>query len=146
MLNKSSGELVLCGALSPLIAYGLHYFYGSPSLGQLIIALSLLFLMQTLLRDIWLYYRSKHESATQGQTEIKGFCVETTVGVGVLLLGFSALFFGRSESLNISLFMWWVLAIGIMILCYLLKDYVFSWSPWRIYKDPDHSNLLFRIK
>ena len=146
MFKNLPGELLFCGVLSPLVAFGLNYFYSSPSLGQLIVALSLLFLVQTLIRDIWLYYQSKRISHDGTESEIAGFCVETTIGVGVLLLGFSWLFFGHQKDLEISISLWWFLAVSTMGLCYFLKDYVFSWNPWRIYKDPDHANLLFRIK
>ena len=146
MSKKLSGELLLCGAMSPLIAFGLNHFYASPSLGQVIIALSLLFLVQTLLRDIWLYYRMHKATNAGDMSEIRGFCVETTVGVSVLILGFAVLFFSQSQALEISFTLWWILAMFTMGLCFWLRDYVFSWRPWRIYKDPDHSNLLFKIR
>jgi hypothetical protein len=64
---------------------------------------------------------------------------------GVLIgVGFTAFAFGPALT-----FAQPALAIGIaavLVAGFLLKDFVFEWSPWRIYRERDHASLHFRWK
>lgn len=70
-------------------------------------------------------------------------CVESTVGmlgviVGLLIFSSNIDFIVSLNKISFIIIMSTVLIIG-----FVLKDYVIEWSPWRIYKEKDHMNIVF---
>ena len=71
-------------------------------------------------------------------------CVESALGltgivagIGLVGLGFTGTIFLGPGGL--------ALAVGAAIGAgFLLKDFVFEWSPWKIYREKDHAQVIFR--
>ena len=113
----------------------------SLALGRVVLYLALLFLLQTLIRDLWLLSQRKTRfDASKPAQPI--FCIETTVGLIAVVIGCVLLFLPASNQVYLSA-LGGSLAVFLTLLSgLLLKDYVISWNPWRIYKDPDHINIV----
>lgn len=137
-------------ALIPI--FGLATLYLNqllPSLvgfGKLIIWLSGLLLFQSLVRDLAIL-------ATQRNTQVEGatrteqlMCLESTVGILGLFAGSCLLFSGLNREVSLSGWVWSLMVTLVLIFGFWLKDYVFSWNPWRIKKEKDHLNILVTWK
>ena len=110
--------------------------------GYFILTLGLLFLIQSLLRDLWLLSRKRDTS--KPKRFVRCMCVETGVGFMPVILSAVLMFGGFSRP--VSLPPWaWMLGVPVTLLtCFWLKDYVFEWNPWRIRRDEDHINIIFK--
>jgi len=114
--------------------------------GQFVLTLAVIFLLQTLVRDLYLYRQLKASGSNPPKgVESRCFCLESGIGMIAVIAGlllFTGSFGGRIELST----MQWILAVVVLLVSnFLLKDFVFSWNPWRIYRDPDHLNIIPRL-
>ena len=108
---------------------------------------SSLFFCQSLFRDLWYLYAKRRRTKDLNQVETKQcMCVESMLGLFGVILGL--LLFISSFDIPITLAKGSVIAIAaaILIVGFLIKDYVFEWNPWRIYKEKDHMNIIVSWK
>ena len=108
---------------------------------------SSLFFCQSLFRDLWYLYAKRRRTKNSNQVETKQcMCVESMLGLFGVVLGL--LLFISSFDIPITLAKGSVIAIAaaILIVGFLIKDYVFEWNPWRIYKEKDHMNIIVSWK
>ena len=108
---------------------------------------SSLFFCQSLFRDLWYLYAKRRRTKNLNQVEAKQcMCVESMLGLFGVVLGL--LLFISSFDIPITLAKGSVIAIAaaILIVGFLIKDYVFEWNPWRIYKEKDHMNIIVSWK
>ena len=111
--------------------------------GELIAGAALLILVQGFFRDLWLLRQARRRPASPAR-EARCMCVESALGLtGVVVgIGLVGLGFTRAVFLNMP-----VLAAAVfaaMTVGFLLKDFVFEWSPWTIYREKDHAQVIFR--
>jgi hypothetical protein len=115
--------------------------------GQFVLIVAVYFLGQTLIRDLYLYYKLKSRVAGPPNGKASQcFCVESGIGIGAVIVGLILFTGSLGGSLKLAPWHWTLTIGGLMTLNYLLKDFVFSWKPWRIYRDPDHLNIVPRLK
>jgi len=142
MVTAARIELVLVTVTVSVLAMVVRQWPINLPVGQFILVLSVIFLLQTLLRDIWLLLKRnlypQRNDARKGQC----FCLESVVGLSGVCIGLGLLLANLGYSIELSSTAWLVSIMTIMLACYWLRDYVFSWKPWRIYKDPDHANII----
>lgn len=135
--------------LIPVFIAGVGLLFDLPesvSNGTLILWLAALFLAQSLIRDLWiLASRSSIHSAGQ-QKQARCFCVESSIGIAAILIGAAIVGSGVDQQVNLSQSAWVVLIMITTGLCFLIKDYVLTWPPVRIHRDPNHLNIMFRWK
>ena len=114
-------------------------------LGTLLVAGSGLLLFQGLIRDLCLLARARREPP-KPKRAMACMCVESTAGVAGMIIG--ATLFGSAINLSVSPGPWgWpAMALGVMALGFLFRDYVIGWRPLRFNKDPDHLNIVFTWK
>jgi membrane protein YdbS with pleckstrin-like domain len=106
--------------------------------------MSTIFLFQTLLRDLWiLAVQTSRNTGTATRTK-SAFCVESVVGVSAVAVGCGLLFVPLSTRINLGNAGWSISILLTMLLCFVLRDFVFQWRPWRIYREPDHVNIMVR--
>ena len=118
-----------------------------PDIGQFVLVLAVVFLLQTLVRDLYLYRRVKEKKYADGKTsEAQCFCVESGIGMIAVVSGIMLVLTGAGGRVDAPASMWVFCLMLVMLLNYSLRDFVFSWRPWRIYRDPDHLNIIPRIK
>jgi len=117
----------------------------SLSTGQTVLIFSVIFLGHTLLRDLVLLYQQKKRNNSTAPKVAQVFCMES--GVGMILVAFGIiLFLGNIGGvLNLTKVGWLLSLAVLMLINYGLKDLVFGWNPWRIYRDPNHLNIIPRL-
>ena len=114
--------------------------------GGLITAASLLLLLQGLCRDLWLWLADRRATENPAPHSAQCLCVESALGLtGILAAaGLTACRFG--PDITVTRLGLTPTVGAILIAGFLLKDFVFEWSPWRIYRAKDHATLQFRWK
>lgn len=114
------------------------------ALGEIIAGLSLVILLQGLVRDLWLLRQVRRQSNATPARAARCMCVESALGITGVLggLGLAGLGFSRPVFVSGAE----VLAcLGAALLTgFLLKDFVFEGSPFRIYREEHHAQVIFR--
>jgi len=106
-----------------------------------------LLLLQSLFRDLWYLFANRFKETSDSQVkEMQCMCVESTVGIVGVVIGLLLFFTQIDAYLTMSRILWLTLVGGVLIGGFFIKDYVFMWNPWRIYKDKDHLNIVFSWK
>ncbi len=114
------------------------------SVGRLSLWVALLFLVQTLIRDLVLLWLSNRDKSLQKEQQC--FSLESGIGVILLVAGL-VLFVSNAGGKLMTGHIFWIASISITLwLNYWMRDLVFSWNPWRVYRDPDHLNIVPRLK
>lgn len=128
LIVLSSGVLWLS---TPDLSWTLSY-------GTLLCYAAGLILSQGLIRDLSLIVkrRLKGEAKAEG-ARLKCLCAESSLGILVILLGSAMLFLGIEKSVTLSRWALTATVFGIMILGFLIKDYVVI-----VRKEKDHQNLI----
>ena len=115
-------------------------------LGGLITATSLLLLLQGFCRDLWLWIGSRRDRNPPAPRYGACMCVESTVGfTGIIAAaGLTAFSFGPLHPVTQP---WLTLGVAaVLVAGFLIKDFVFEWAPWRLYREKNHATLHFRWK
>ncbi len=104
----------------------------------------MLILIQGLFRDLWLLRQTRRQVTSPPSREARCMCVESALGmtgvvagIGLVGLGFDRPIFMSAAELSAAV-------AATMITGFLLKDFVFGWSPWKIYREKDHAQVIFR--
>jgi hypothetical protein len=116
------------------------------AVGQYMLWLAGLFLVQTLLRDFWLLAKLRFYGNSREYSRIPAFCVESLLGLLGVVAGSVILLSGVSYTIKLDQPGWTISIVLTMVLCFGLRDIVFQWHPWKIYKDPDHANIIVTLK
>ena len=119
---------------------------GQVGIGTLLLMLSALLLLQSLVRDLGLLARSARGSAASPRRVARGMCVESTVGATGIVIGAILLGSGMSQPVMMERWSWTLSVVVVTGIGLLIKDYVVEWGPWRIRRDKDHMNIVFRWK
>lgn len=142
MTNAEKIELALMPVFGTAIWFSAANLPPSIELGRLLMWSAGLLLMQGLLRDLWILSRAGQNRQTPATRAAPCLCMESTLGMLIIALG--ALL--SSSTLDVALTMnaaaWSLLATAILLIGFLLKDWVIEWSPWQIRRERDHLNLL----
>ncbi|MFW5431226.1 MAG: hypothetical protein ACKE5M_03520 [Methylophilaceae bacterium] len=112
------------------------------AIGNLILAASALLLLQSLLRDLFLIARMKRSS--KQYKELRCMCLESTIGMTGIIIGAGVVGIGIDQLVAINRYTWVVLIVFIMVMSFLIKDFVIQSSPWCISQDKDHLNILVK--
>jgi hypothetical protein len=118
----------------------------SVSTGALLLGVSILLLLQSLIRDLWLLTKQRRATPPSSRREARCMCVESAVGatgvtVGLMVLGSGIDLVAPINGWNLS-----CLAAVVMVIGFVIKDYVLEWKPFRIRRDKDHVNIVFTWK
>jgi hypothetical protein len=144
-------------SLIPLAGLALYLF--APALpllfpaqlgvGRLLTLISALLLFQGLVRDLFLLAKQKRMVRSQPamqQQPLRSMCLESTLGVMGLLLGAGLIGLGwyNDPPLMLPDWAWGCLLMLVMSVGFVIKDLVIDSRPWRIRRDKDHMNILFK--
>ncbi len=110
------------------------------TVGNLVLTVSALLLLQSLIRDLFLIKQLKRK-ASQSK-EMRCMCLESIVGMTGVILGASVVGVGISQLVTINKMTWALLITLTMVISFLIKDLVVHSKPWRITRDKDHLNIL----
>ncbi len=139
-------ELLLIAAAALISLSGVIAWPQQLSSGNLVLVFSGLFLVQTLIRDLYLLNRRDKRENSPEEVSRPVFCLETTVGIVGVIVGAVMVFAGSGPAVAMSNGIWAILLALTMLLCFALRDYVVQWNPWAIRRDPDHVNIIVRIR
>ena len=113
-------------------------------LGELIAGSALLILVQGFFRDLWLLREARHKQSAVPAREARCLCVESALGLTGVVAGIGLAGLGLTTAISLS---GAGLAAGVgtvLTTGFLLKDFVFEWSPWKLYREKDHVQVIFR--
>ena len=113
-------------------------------LGELVAGSALLILLQGFCRDLWLLREARRRKSTAAPRAARCMCVESALGLTGIVAGIGLVGFGLARPVFMSAT---GLAAGVgtvMVAGFLLRDFVFEWSPWKIYREKDHAQVIFR--
>ena len=142
MRTSEKTELSLSAAVTVFIALCRDFLPNRMESGYFILSLGILFLVQTLLRDIWLMYRLR-STPRSSMPGARCMCLESAIGFIPVIAAAALLFSGLSRPVSIPAWAWPTGTAVILAAGFFLKDYVFEWKPFRIRKAPNHINLTF---
>jgi hypothetical protein len=145
MKTAAKPELILIAIATAVPAVFRGHLPQEIEAGYLVLSFGLLFLFQTLLRDIWLLFKLRTKSRASLPAG-SCMCLESAIGFIPVTAAAVLLFSGLSRPINIPSWVWPVGTAITLSAGFWLKDYVFEWKPLRIRKDPDHINLRFSWK
>ncbi len=111
--------------------------------GELIAGAALLILVQGFFRDLWLVRQAKRQSPAPAR-EARCMCVESALGLTGIVAGIGLVGLGFTRSVFLSMPVLATAVFAAMSAGFLLKDFVFEWSPWKIYREKDHAQVIFR--
>lgn len=136
-------------AAIPFVTAGVAWLAPRPGvsleLGELIAGAALLILVQGFFRDLWLLRQARRGSVVPAR-EARCMCVESALGLTGIVAGIGLVGLGLTRPVQLGVAGLAAAVCGTMTAGYLLKDFVFEWSPWKIYREKDHAQVIFRWK
>jgi hypothetical protein len=142
LITASIVELILVVCIS-LVFYGV----GPPwpatmPAGQFMLYLGCVFFIQSLMRDFWLLLKKRRDDQVKDKIVKPVICIESVVGMSIVFVGACLLFsplhwFVEPGQIGSSFAVFGVLLFG-----FWLKDLVLQFRPLRIYRNPDHTNII----
>ncbi len=115
-------------------------------LGELVAAAALLLLLQGFFRDLWLLRAARRRTSAEPPRRARCLCVESALGLTGVVAGIGLTGFGLP---GVVAFTAPGLALAVVLTTsagFLLKDFVFEWSPWKLYREKNHAQVIFRWK
>lgn len=113
-------------------------------LGELIAGAALLLLLQGLVRDLWLWRESRRRPPPAPPREARCMCVESALGLTGVVAGIGLVGFGLDLPVGLSATGVTATTGAVLAGGFVLKDFVFEWSPWRIYREKNHAQVILR--
>ncbi|MES1195245.1 MAG: hypothetical protein ABUL65_05070 [Opitutus sp.] len=137
-------------AVIPVVIAGTWFLPLAPDftlkVGGLITAASLVLLLQGFCRDLWLWLAARRAAEKPEPHSAQCMCVESALGLTGIIAAAGLTAFGFGPDIAVTPFGRTAGTGAVLVAGFLLKDYVFEWSPWKIYRAKDHATLHFRWK
>jgi hypothetical protein len=111
--------------------------------GLVIVIGCLGWLVQGGIRDVWFLYRLKTRPSAAPRRKIACMCLESSAGFTGLLLGIALAVFGLGGHVGLSPLRWMLLATGVLALGFAAKDYIVTWHPLGLRREPEHHSFVF---
>lgn len=142
MTNVEKIELGLIGFTVVVVYVCAFLLPTQVSLGLGVIWLAATAFVQSLIRDLWFLVK-KNEPLSE-PIEKQCFCLESLVGVSVLLIGFLLFFSGNTVVLSLDGITSSVAVLFVLMIGFLIKDLVITWKPISIRREKDHMNIVVK--
>lgn len=123
-----------------------HQLPRNIEMGRLVLTASAILLAQSLVRDLSLMWRMKRTVREGPKRAARCMCVESTAGIAGIAAGTLLLGSGIAGAATMVPWAWSLTIFLALLLGFLSKDYVVAWGPLRLWRDPDHMNILFEWK
>lgn len=146
MTRSERLELGLIGLVVVVIYFLSSLFHDQVLLGSGVIWLAVTVFLQSIIRDLsMLFYFSKQsDSSSSKPIEKQCFCLESLIGVSVLLIGFLLFFGSNSTVIALNQVTWAISVLAVLVIGFLIKDLVITWRPIRIRKEKNHLNIIVK--
>jgi hypothetical protein len=136
-------------ALVPLVGFGFFSISAllpsQLSIGNLILMLSALLLLQSLIRDVIILASRRVDQSATVKT-MRCMCVESAFGMSGIVVGASILGFGIGPEVLMGKWTWAIAAILTFSVGFVIKDFILKTNPWRIVRDKNHLNIIVSWK
>jgi hypothetical protein len=116
------------------------------SLGEIVVIGCLGWLVQGGLRDLWLLYLTKRDASSVPRRRVPCMCLESSAGLTGVLVGIVLAGSGIGGEWAMNAGRWMMLAAATLTVGFVAKDYVVSWNPLGIRREPDHHTFIFAWK
>ena len=146
MTKSEAVELGLIGFVV-LVVYSLSWLFPDQLLlATAVVWLAMVVFLQSLIRDLsMLFYFLKHRGGSSHQPiEKQCFCLESLVGVSVLLIGSLLFFSSKATEVVLNQTVWALSVFAVLITGFLIKDLVITWGPIGIKKEKNHLNIIVK--
>ncbi|MEO7361946.1 MAG: hypothetical protein ABI120_16565 [Gemmatimonadaceae bacterium] len=100
-------------------------------------------LVQGGIRDLWLIREMKKQRSASPQRRLACMCLESTAGLTGLCVAAGLTLANLGGNVSITPVRITILAAGVFLLGFIVKDYVISWRPLGLRRDPDHHSIVF---
>lgn len=137
-------ELVLVAVITAVVWRFAGAFPSQPGIGKLLLCGSALLLFQSLLRDIWLLAKARHRARVGPPRVAQCMCVESIAGMTGVLIGIMLLACGLGTTVRMERWNWGVFVAAVLVVGFLIKDYIVESKPWRLRRDKDHVNVIVK--
>jgi len=144
MTTAEKVELVLIVGFCGLVYSLSTSFTQALALPRLVLYLAGAFLLQSLIRDLFILLVNRKRSSQAHESEC--MCVESALGISGVVFGAILFVSGFGSNITLSPIALALTLLVTLLSCFFLKDYVFSWRPWRLYKVKNHLNIVFKFK
>jgi len=114
------------------------------ALGEIIAGFSLVILLQGLVRDLWLLRQARRQANAAPTRAVRCMCVESALGITGVLGGFGLAGLGLSQPVFVNGLELARCLGAALVTGFLLKDFVFEWLPFRIYREANHAQVIVR--
>jgi hypothetical protein len=135
-------------SLIPAIGLGVWWWSAAlpahVEVGKLLLWASALLLLQSLLRDVWLLAKSRRKARLNPPRVAQCMCVESMIGMSGVVMGLLLFSFGIGKSVIMERWTWSTFAMVVLVVGFVIKDYVLEAKPWRLRRDKDHVNLIVK--
>ncbi len=140
-IEKTESVLIL--VFSILLLCSVNALPASMSPSRLVLYSAGLLLAQGLIRDLWIVFSTRHATRQDTRAE-QCFCVESTIGFTGILAGALLFLLGYDTPIPITQIILAMSFIGVLVIGFVIKDFVIAWRPWRIYREKNHLNIILR--
>ena len=111
-------------------------------MGELLVIACLAWLVQGGLRDLWLLYLGKSHPTPEPRRRLACMCLESSVGLTGVMLGVVLALSGLGARVALTANRWMLLAAAVLTLGFVAKDFVITWRPLGLRRDPDHHTII----
>ncbi len=150
MTKREQYEIVLIVIFVSIVSVFSFYLPDQVRLGRIVLYCAILLLFQGLLRDLSIYFylfkSKKADQAQQPKITAQCLCLESGIGVSGVIIGLLLFFFVNDWVVSIVQWQWVGLLMSVLIVGYLIKDWVFYWKSFQFRREPDHANVIFSFK
>ena len=122
-----------------------EYFPPTLEIGNLVLYCTALLFTQTLIRDSYHYFMVPPVRETEVEVS-PCICLESSLGIGLLIGGALLLFSGLNTSLEMNPLYWTLSAAATLFTGFLSKDIIIQFQPLRIRRDPEHGKIVLGLK
>jgi len=143
MTSREKSELVLIAVAIGASTALKNKLPAKMSSGDLVLYASIVLLAQGLVRDLWIKYATPKVEAKPAKTGPICMCMESTVGVLGVIAGLLLLFVGTRTPLELATWFWPAVVGGVLVLGFLIKDFVLDWRTRSIRREKDHQSIVF---
>ena len=144
MIQKNKTEQLLIVAAVVLTAAVSTVLPDRIKLSALLITGTLIFLIQSLLRDLMILMRKS--KAAEAKRAIRCVCLESGIGFIPIIAAAALVSSGNKMMIHMHFWMWPALTALALLTGYVTKDFILDLKRWRIRKESDHVNIIFQWK
>ena len=143
MKPREKTELALIPVAVGLVALSANALPTRLGTGSLLVIACLAWLVQGGIRDLWILYWMKARPSAAPRRRLACMCLESSAGMTGIVVGIGLALTGIGGEIALTPARWALLAAVVFAVGFLLKDYVISWRPPGLRRDPEHHSIVF---